>query len=234
MCTAAAPKLGRPALGPDPGLRSVGSERTTHGDFLLLAPRRRRPTPRCLLGPRPTLAPATASHQPVDAASDGAVLVPLRQLEPLPTRPQGQPPRCQQTRCRHDCCAHSAGPGGGDFNTRWRTLAASARASSSAAPPRVESARRCVRCTNPARQARQNWRHAEQERRYGESIEEEDQGVPLLLPHLPVWQFSPSHPCPSCLPSSGRCLPCPIPCLPQLQKENSKMKTENAKPPNNK
>ena len=151
MCTAAAPKLGRPALGPDPGLRSVGSERTTHGDFLLLAPRRRRPTPRCLLGPRPTLAPATASHQPVDAASDGAVLVPLRQLEPLPTRPQGQPPRCQQTRCRHDCCAHSAGPGGGDFNTRRRTLAASARASSSAAPPRVESTRRrqAARWTDP-------------------------------------------------------------------------------------
>ena len=117
----------------------------------MLAPRRRRPTPRCLLGPRPTLAPATASHQPVDAASDGAVLVPLRQLEPLPTRPQGQPPRCQQNRCLHDCCAHSAGPGGGDLKTRRRTLAASARASSSAAPPRVESTRRrqAARWTDP-------------------------------------------------------------------------------------
>ena len=84
----ATPKLGRPSLGHDPGLRSVGSEHTTHGELLLFAPRRRRPTPRCLLGPRPTLAPATAaSHQPVDAASDGAALVPLRQLEPLPTRP---------------------------------------------------------------------------------------------------------------------------------------------------
>ena len=32
----AAPKLGRPSLGHDPGLRPVGSEHTTHGDFCCL------------------------------------------------------------------------------------------------------------------------------------------------------------------------------------------------------
>ena len=102
-------QAGSTVLGPRPR-PAIGRQRAHHARRLLLfAPRRRRPTPRCLLGPRPTLAPATAaSYQPLDAASDGAALVPLRQLQPLPTRPLGQPPRCQQTRCLHDCCAHSA------------------------------------------------------------------------------------------------------------------------------